>query len=88
MSVLCSVVHMVTCSRVLLLFPLTVGDVQKKWRNLRTQYLKEVAAMRKKGKSGDSGDSHQSKWRYFTMLNFLHRIVSTGPRRSNMEVFH
>ena len=62
-----------------------VADVTKKWNNLRSQYLRELALLKKK--SGSSGAQYVVKWRYFKRLEFLQPSMdNTDYKKSNLSV--
>jgi len=68
-------------------FILIVSDVSKKWNNLRTQYMKELAALKRKKSGAGVEDIDTVKWKYFRPLNFLMFTFEKGScRQSNLKV--
>jgi len=61
-----------------------VADVTTKWKNLRTQYLKELSQMKKKKASGSGSGTtiEQRKWRFFTHLHFLEPVTANKASRA------
>ena len=63
-----------------------VKDVEKKIRNLRTQYTREKTKMGQV-KSGEGADEvYVAKWVHYKHLNFLADFVTAKSSRSNIEV--
>ena len=68
----------------------TAKEIEKKLRNIRTQYTREKQKT-KKTKSGDGADDiYESKWPHFKHLKFLDEFVTAKNSRSNLQVcmFH
>lgn len=66
---------------------LDVIEVKKKWKNLRTQYLREIRELRASKKSG-SGicDVYTPKLWCFSQLQFLEAHTQIRSGESNFEV--
>ena len=46
-------------------------ECQKKWKNLRDHFVRELKKVKKKRKTGESGPPYVSKWKYYEILSFL-----------------
>lgn len=67
-------------------YTVTVKEVDKKIRNLRTQYTREKAKSKKR-KSGDGAeDTYISKWMYYRQFSFLDDFVTARSSRCNLQV--
>jgi len=66
---------------------LSVVDVTKKWAHMRTQYFKELTLLKQKLPSGSGSSSGQSKWRFFTAMQFVQPAATNkAARKSNLTV--
>ena len=64
-----------------------VKEIEKKWRNLRTQYAREKGKMKKR-KTGDGlDDVYVTKWKHYKQLEFLEDFVTPRASQSNLQVF-
>ena len=77
-------IHIQTNIKVYLLFN-TAKEIEKKLRNICTQYTREKQKT-KKTKSGDGADDiYESKWPHFKCLQFLDEFVTAKNSRSNLR---
>ena len=61
-------------------------EVEKKWRNLRTQYTRERGKMKKR-KTGTGVDNvYVTRWLHYKQLEFLEDYVTLKTTQSNFEV--
>jgi len=67
-------------------FLFAVTDVEKKWSNLRTQFLKEFKQANNIGKSGSAADVECVKWRYYRPLLFLSKNLENRQTVTNLQV--
>ena len=64
----------------------TVGEIDKKIKNIRTQYIRE-RGRRRKSKSGQGvKDVYEPKWAYFKSLQLLDDFVVGKQSHSNLQV--
>ncbi|CAK1549120.1 unnamed protein product [Leptosia nina] len=61
-----------------------VGDLKKKWKNLRDIYRKELKKI-PKSRSGDPSLDYEPSWKYFSMLGFLKDECMPLIAESNMD---
>ena len=74
------------CIHIIIFQSCTAGEIDKKIKNLRTQYIREKGKRRKR-KSGDGvKDVYEPKWAYFKSLQFLDDFVVAKQSQSNLQV--
>nr|XP_023014059.1 uncharacterized protein LOC111503862 [Leptinotarsa decemlineata] len=61
-----------------------VGDLKKKWKNLRDTYNKELKKI-PRPRSGDSPTNYEPAWKYFTLLGFLKDEYMPLTAESNLD---
>ncbi|XP_023027407.2 uncharacterized protein isoform X1 [Leptinotarsa decemlineata] len=61
-----------------------VGDLKKKWKNLRDTYNKELKKI-PKPRSGDLPLNYEPAWKYFTLLGFLKDEYMPLAAESNLD---
>lgn len=65
----------------------SVGEVEKKLHNLRSQYLREKTKIEKSKKSGaGTSDVYVSKWQYFSALGFLSTSTERMAHTSSINL--
>ena len=62
----------------------TVPDVQRKVKNLRSQYTRERRMSRSKTGQGTADDVYVSKWQYLDAMSFIEEFVTA--RQTTPEV--
>lgn len=62
----------------------SVGDLKKKWKNLKDTYSKELKKI-PKPRSGDSLSNYEPDWKYFTLLGFLKDEYMPLAAESNLD---
>lgn len=65
---------------------LTVEEIKRKWKNLRTQYMQEVRAIKQSKKSGSGvTDVYSPKLWCFQQLSFLESHIETRSSVDNIK---
>ena len=63
------------------------SDVKTIFQNLRTQYRRELAKVKKSRSSGSGTDDlYQPKWQYYIFLEFLQPVTALRHTVSNLQV--
>ena len=67
-----------------------VKEIEKKWRNLRTQYAREKGKMKKRKTEDRLEDVNVTKWKHYKQLElqleFLEDFVTPKASQSNLQV--
>ena len=64
----------------------TVDEVEKKIKNMRSQYNRERGKKRKSKTGQGLEDVYEPKWIYFKSLQFLDDFVTARQSQSNLQV--
>ena len=65
---------------------MTADEVEKKIKNMRTQYTREREKKRKSKTGQGADDVYEPKWIYFKSLQFLDDFVTARQGQSNLQV--
>ncbi|XP_053945757.1 uncharacterized protein LOC128855130 [Anastrepha ludens] len=69
------------------MFGVSLDDVKKKWKNLRSQYMRELRIQKNSKKSGSGvNDLYEAKLWCFDQLSFLEGHVATRQSQDNTEM--